>query len=102
MALRADAVAPRILVEGILTGFLHLLNKCAVDPVAGKRFLQERKHTLKLSELGNSAFVLNAQEIGTVVPGRLSDLVCRSIAGQMILWRRIGNVKDFVSITLEE
>lgn len=44
MALRADAIPPRILVEGILTQFPHLLNKCAVDPVVPKRFLQECKH----------------------------------------------------------
>lgn len=58
--------------------------------------------TLKLSELGNSAFVMNAQVMGTVVPGRLSNLVCLSIAGQMILWSSIGSVKDLISITREE
>lgn len=57
---------------------------------------------LKLSELGNSAFVPNAQEMGAVAPGRLSNLVCHSIAGQMILWSRVGSVKVFISVPLEE
>lgn len=37
VALCVGVVLPRIVVEDILTGCLHLLNKCAV----GKRFLQE-------------------------------------------------------------
>lgn len=35
MALYADAAWPRVLVRGILTGFLHLLNKRVVDTVRG-------------------------------------------------------------------
>lgn len=41
----------------------------AVDPVAGQRFLQDCRQNLKLSELGSSTLVLNAQEMATVVPG---------------------------------
>lgn len=51
---------------------------------------------------GNSAYILNAQELGTVVPGRLSNLMLHTIVGCMILWSRIGNVVDFIFITLEE
>lgn len=101
MALHADAVWPRVLVGVILTGFLHLLNKHVVDTVIGKRFLQECKHNYLETELGNSAFVLNAQEMSTVVPGGLSNLVCCGTGGQAILWSCIGSVKDFISLNTE-
>lgn len=81
---------------------VHLLNKCTIDPVVVKRFLQEYKHRDFETYLGNSAFVLNAQEMGSVIPGRLRSLMCCSIASQRILCSRIGSVKDFTSITLEE
>ena len=37
---------------------------------------------LKLSELRNSSFMLNAQEMSIAVPGRLTNLLCHSIASK--------------------
>lgn len=57
-----------------------------VDPVIGKRFLQNHRHNLELFELGNFILVVNAQEMGTVVLGGLGGLACCSTTGQVILF----------------
>lgn len=65
---------------------------------------------LKLSELRNSSFMLNAQEMSIAVPGRLTNLLCHSIASEMGWyweWERfriyyIGRIKAEQLIAVQE